>query len=100
MTPMRIVFALCARLKAEGSMAAAAKPVPRNVRRLISTGSSFDCSDDAPSVGDAREMTAGDVAEGHDRPERDARARIVAAHDAVPVVADRIEARQGRPVGA
>src|SRR5690606_13998820 len=37
-------------------------------------------------------MPAGDVAEGHDRPEGDACARVAATHDAGPVVACRVQA--------
>jgi hypothetical protein len=55
---MRIVFALCARLKVEGSMAAAASPVPTKVLRLISNVSSLAHNlNGAQSVGDAREVS-------------------------------------------
>src|ERR1700752_3235374 len=45
-------------------------------------------------------MAAGDVAEGHDRPERDASARIIAAHDRGAIIAYGIETRYGRAVVA
>src|SRR4051812_37424559 len=39
------------------------------------------------------QMAAGDVAERHDRTQRDAGARVVAAHDAGAVIADGIKTR-------
>ena len=49
-------------------------------------------------LGDARQMTASDVAECHGGAERDAAAGIIAAHDARHVVAGGIEARDDLPV--
>ena len=47
----------------------------------------------------AGDAAAGDIAEGQRRAQRDARAGIVAAHDAAGVVAHRVQAVDGRAAG-
>src|ERR1700756_4931920 len=101
MTPMRMVLSDCARASRGASVSA--RPAPTKSRRVIfmwflpylpyhrRVRAVVDLIGGCASGLLAGQVTPGDVAEGHDRPERDASAGIVAAHDRGPIIADGIE---------
>src|SRR6516225_8589696 len=101
MTPMRMVLSDCARASRGASVTA--RPAPTKSRRVIfmwflpylphhrRVRAVVDLVGGCASGLLAGQVTPGDVAEGHDRPERDAGAGIIAAHDRGAIIADGVE---------